>query len=574
MRHKIAALALILALMVGGDDYTGYEEEAQAETAFSFSLFYNSLSPYGNWVPISGYGYGWYPAQAGYGWQPYTDGQWVWSDQGWTWVSYEPWGWATYHYGRWIYDSYYGWTWIPGTVWAPAWVSWYQAPGYIGWSPLPPDNNFFIEIGIGFSNYGYGYGPYYGGYYGGGYYDGYYGGGGHHGKKHHHKHDKGHYYDNDYYAPGEHCVFVPEDKFSNQNAKLVRVEGDRNLTVMRNVKNVTNIKAENNRIYNYGPDKSAVEKATGAKLKPVNIVDSDMSTIRTGRNGNSIEKDSYRVFRPEIQRQADETPFTGQNNVIERARNAQDSNGKGINSSLTASEKSNANLIQDRGAGSANSKSYGNTTPDGYGIRTKNTDRSPAPSAADYGKRGDNTAGRLTPGNNRSNPGANSAATVTNRQTNPYQGQAVYNSPNRAKSNTVVNDRLKNNRTIAPAPQQQRTVNRSPYANNRGTVPGTVNTYRNPGNAQTYKAPAVQPRSNYSANGYKAQQQAPKYNYQPGQGQRQTNASSTKKTTGSSGRSYSQPPARYTGPSMNTGVRSYNPGSTRSFGGNSYVQKR
>jgi len=85
--------------------------------------------------------------------KPYTDGRSEWSEQGWIWISYEPWGWATYHYGRWVYDDYQGWIWIPGTTWAPTWVSWQQSPEYIGWSPLPPDRGFFIEIGIYFNVY-------------------------------------------------------------------------------------------------------------------------------------------------------------------------------------------------------------------------------------------------------------------------------------------------------------------------------------------------------------------------------------------------------------------------------------
>src|SRR6266496_1683468 len=32
----------------------------------------------------------------------------------------------------------YGWVWIPGTVWAPAWVTWTYNDNYVGWAPLPP----------------------------------------------------------------------------------------------------------------------------------------------------------------------------------------------------------------------------------------------------------------------------------------------------------------------------------------------------------------------------------------------------------------------------------------------------
>ena len=67
MKHRLAVFALVLAIFAGGD-MADFEKKAHADSAFSFSLFYNSLSPYGSWVPVTGYGYGWYPAQAGPGW--------------------------------------------------------------------------------------------------------------------------------------------------------------------------------------------------------------------------------------------------------------------------------------------------------------------------------------------------------------------------------------------------------------------------------------------------------------------------------------------------------------------------
>jgi len=562
-------------LMVAGDDLVyEYEEEAYADTAFSFGLFYNSLSAYGSWVPIDGYGYGWYPTQAGPGWQPYVDGQWVWSDQGWTWASAEPWGWATYHYGRWIYDPYYGWTWIPGTVWAPAYVSWYQSPGYYGWSPLPPDNNFFIEIGIGFSNYGYGYGPYYGNYYGGGYYGGGYWGGGYNNHHHQHKHGKGHYYDNDYYAPGNHCVFVPEDKFLNWNAKLYRVDGERNLTVMKNVKNVTNIKNVNNTIYNYGPDKAAVEKASGQKLKPVKLVDSDLTAMRSGKGGSrGLGNNDYKVYRPNIERKEGETPFTGDNNPWKRAENGRNTKGTGVSNSFTAGEKNaESGLVQnrDRGSNRPGDRTYGNTTPDDYGVIKKNTGRNTGLESPGYGKRADYPGGKNTPDYNQGGPDRN--ATVTNRQRNPYPGQPVYNDQNPVKSNKAVNNnRMRSYQAPVQAPDQQ-PANRNPYKANRGTAGNSFNPYQNTGKSsrQTYNKPALQQRNSYNPNGYKAQrQQAPKYDYKPSQ--RQSNASSNKST----GRTYSNTSrSQYTSPTMNQGSRSFNPGSVRSYGGNSYAGRR
>ena len=112
------------------------------------SVFYGELSPYGRWIQRGSYGWVWEPTQVAVGWRPYTQGHWVDTDYGWTWVSSEPWGWATYHYGRWTLDSEYGWLWVPGSEWGPAWVSFQEGGGYVGWAPLPPAVGFRAGIGL------------------------------------------------------------------------------------------------------------------------------------------------------------------------------------------------------------------------------------------------------------------------------------------------------------------------------------------------------------------------------------------------------------------------------------------
>jgi hypothetical protein len=106
----------------------------------TFQTFYDSLSSLGNWVQTDDYGYVWQPNVQDPNWAPYTDGNWVYTDDGWTWNSNEPFGWATYHYGRWVNLDGSGWAWVPGYTWAPAWVSWRYGDGYVGWAPLPPDS--------------------------------------------------------------------------------------------------------------------------------------------------------------------------------------------------------------------------------------------------------------------------------------------------------------------------------------------------------------------------------------------------------------------------------------------------
>jgi hypothetical protein len=101
-------------------------------------VFYDELSPYGQWIDYPDYGYVWQP-NVDSDYRPYaTNGYWVYSDEGWTWVSNYSWGWATFHYGRWFYDGNYGWLWTPGQQWAPAWVTWGQSGDYYGWAPVPP----------------------------------------------------------------------------------------------------------------------------------------------------------------------------------------------------------------------------------------------------------------------------------------------------------------------------------------------------------------------------------------------------------------------------------------------------
>ncbi len=113
--------------------------------------FYDSLSPYGNWLDAEGYGPVWQPTVATYDpyWQPYYDGgYWVNSDCGWYWMSDYSWGWAPFHYGRWFHHSHYGWCWAPGRVWSPAWVCWRSSNQYCGWAPLPPGAWYQSGVGL------------------------------------------------------------------------------------------------------------------------------------------------------------------------------------------------------------------------------------------------------------------------------------------------------------------------------------------------------------------------------------------------------------------------------------------
>ena len=123
------------------DQWTQDQRDARTGTASTdylpSELRYDSGSfdAYGSWDYQAPYGHVWYPRVA-VGWRPYWQGRWTYSGHfGWTWVGIDRWSWATHHYGRWGIGSA-GWYWIPGRHWSPAWVSWGNAPGYVGWCPL------------------------------------------------------------------------------------------------------------------------------------------------------------------------------------------------------------------------------------------------------------------------------------------------------------------------------------------------------------------------------------------------------------------------------------------------------
>src|SRR3954462_1319205 len=112
-------------------------------------MYGGTFEQYGTWQQEAQYGAVWYPA-VDPGWRPYYNGYWS-SVQpyGWTWIGIDAWTWPTHHYGRWGY-GHNRWFWVPDRRWAPAWVSWGAAPGYVSWSPLGFDNRpVFGSVTVG-----------------------------------------------------------------------------------------------------------------------------------------------------------------------------------------------------------------------------------------------------------------------------------------------------------------------------------------------------------------------------------------------------------------------------------------
>src|SRR5437773_2199521 len=203
--------------------------DEQRPTA-SYDTFYNQLDRYGDWRETSDYGYVWQPRQAqSRTWRPYTDGHWVYTDVGWTWVSQEPFGWATYHYGRWTRLRNIGWVWVPGDEWAPAWVSWRKSSDYVGWAPLPPEARFDRSTGI-------------------------------------------HNWSDSYYdvGPDQYC-FVETKQFGAPRLESAVVPSERNVTIVNQTTNVTNITYNNTTIVNQGPSYDEIRTQTQQPIERLRL---------------------------------------------------------------------------------------------------------------------------------------------------------------------------------------------------------------------------------------------------------------------------------------------------------------
>ena len=222
-------------------------------------IFYAELSRFGEWFETRDYGYVWQPTALGTNpaWRPYTRGRWVNSNQGWTWLSDEPFGWAVYHYGRWVLLARHGWVWVPGDDWAPAWVSWRQNDDYLGWAPLPPET-LYDEV-----------------------YD----------------YDSG--IDLAYDVSPDYYNFVPVDHFY-EPVHSHCVPRATVITIIINTRNVTRFSMRNNHVHCGGPDFGWVNRHV---RRPARRCQIDLGIGRdhfAHRHHHRLHEDRLRIFAPRV----------------------------------------------------------------------------------------------------------------------------------------------------------------------------------------------------------------------------------------------------------------------------------
>ena len=229
-------------LMLGMGIAFSQNVTASPHGGISFQVFYNELSPFGDWVLDPGHGYVWVPF-VDHGFQPYaTNGYWAMTNFGNTWVSNYSWGWAPFHYGRWFFSNFYGWAWVPGYEWGPAWVNWRTGGGFYGWAPLGPG------IGINMS----------------------------------------------FYAPASHWVFVPQRRFRHRHFQSYFVPQYNVVNIYNRTTVINNTFVHNNQTYISGPSRREVERVTRSRVPVYQVNDSS----RPGRA--VVQNNRLNVYRPDV----------------------------------------------------------------------------------------------------------------------------------------------------------------------------------------------------------------------------------------------------------------------------------
>jgi len=239
---------------------------ARSNAEISVEAFYDPLDSYGDWIEVGDYGYCWQPHDIASDWRPYTVGEWVYTDAGWTWDSDEPFGWATYHYGHWTRIARQGWIWVPDTQWAPAWVSWRHSDRYTGWAPLPPESRVALGVSVGGAAVSVSLGDWVDSYY-----------------------DLG---------PSSYS-FVETRYLGAPRLASVIVPPRENITIINETRNVTNIRVVNKTIINNGPDYNLVAQRAERPIRKLRLARQEVTSVNALTKAK-IEGDTINIATPRL----------------------------------------------------------------------------------------------------------------------------------------------------------------------------------------------------------------------------------------------------------------------------------
>jgi hypothetical protein len=430
MKSKIKILIIFLAVSISTLFFTN-QVFAQYENV-SFQVFYDQLSPYGQWVDYGGYGYVWIP-DAGLDFAPYsTNGYWIMTDYGWTWVSDYNWGWAPFHYGRWDYDSYFGWFWVPGNQWGPSWVTWRRSEGYYGWEPMRPG----VTVNGSFAS--------------------------------------------GYNSRSDHWIFVKYGDINRSNISRYSVNRSEHDRIIQNstVINITYVDSKRHTTYVSGPAREEVQKNTGRNFNPVSVQENN-------KPGQEISGGQLRIYRPLVSNNYNNEKKPAPSKITDR---------KDVKRSPENNTDKNSNNKKEQPTNNVKPANNNNTQPvQQHKSNPPDNNRQDQP--VNNAKPANNTQPAQQhksnpPDNNRQDQPANNAKPANNNNnTQPVQ-QHKSNPPDNNKQDQPANTaKPMNNNNTQPAQENKST---QPNNNKQQQPQNNAKPVHNNNNAQ----PAQQHKSN------------------------------------------------------------------------------
>ncbi|VTR44343.1 DUF6600 domain-containing protein [Sphingobacterium thalpophilum] len=410
----VASFSSCATSMAQRGGYVGYNNY---NSGVSFQMFYDELSPYGQWINDPNYGYVWIP-DAGPDFQPYaTNGYWTMTDYGNTWVSNYDWGWAPFHYGRWNYNDRYGWGWVPDYEWGPAWVNWRQSSDYYGWAPLGPGMSINVSVNI----------------------------------------------------PMNFWTFVSVNHFMNRNMDRYYVNRRNYNSIYNRTTVINNTTIINNNYYVGGPRRSDIERSTGRSIAVNRITNADRpGSART--SASRTRTGEIAMYRPAVDRNTrssarptnvvDVSTRTRNNNssIADRNNrvisNRDNINSRSGNRELYIDNNGNAS-IRSRSESNNNGASRGSTsnsrTRDNSSVDRNNVSRQPNNTNYDFRTRTSNSNPTST-SRNRQDGTADNSGVVSSRtrsgQPASQPDQTIrnrgYDNGSRTRSSQPVNQPMQN----------------------------------------------------------------------------------------------------------------------------------
>ncbi len=330
---------------------------------------------------------------------PYVNGRWVFTYDGWVWISYYSWGSYCYNYGRWWFSPYYGWVWIPGRVWAPNWCYWREYGHYYGWHPYGPR--------IHWRN--------------------------HHG--HHHNHV--------IITHPSKWVFVSKKKLNERITKTEIVKTGLK-DIVKNSKRINEVNNYDEKIKYVGPEITALSKETGRKINP-----ESNSDIRTKYDKEIKEYNTKTVTSKEDNnnngtKSGNNSTYNGNSN-----RDANNNNGyKESNRNSNTSRESNKNSNTSRESNKNSNTSRESNRSGNNGSRETNR-------SGNNGSRESNRSG-----NRETNRSGNNGSRESNKNTTPKKMSSEFNESKKNDANTKVSTKTENKikKEIYTAPKTETKV--------------------------------------------------------------------------------------------------------------------